>query len=241
MKHTKTCLTALLLVLVMTVATPPVSAQPAQHVRWDIASVPCTGPGGGYPCTLIPGGTATAMATDCSIPGAPFGCTTIALTGSGTFVAPGSGGSSSAVTGGGTWKVTAADGSVTVGTYKVVELVQWQKSEPLDLPDCIPGGCLTTDDIGKLSQATGGVAVLRVAYSDGTTGVVTFACSGLPDPPSVAEGITATKVVNIDNFAVAGLNIPPLPCDFPIAKIPLPVLFWNAGLFTSFVEFHLQN
>jgi len=127
------------------------------------------------------------------------------------------------------------------GTYKVIEMVQWQKTEPLELPDCIPAGCLTTDDIGKLSQAWGGVAVLRVAYSDGTTGVVTFACAGLPDPYSIAEGITATKVVNIDNLAVAGVNIPPLPPDFKITKMPLPVLFWNAGVFTSFVEFHLQD
>jgi hypothetical protein len=240
MKTAKTFLLCLAVILLMTVAATGVSAQ-TSHVRWDIASVPCTGPGGSYPSTLNPGGTATAMATDCAIPGLPFGCTSISLTGSGTFVAPASGGSSSGVRGGGAWQVTAADGTVTSGTYRVIELVQWQKSEPLELPDCIPAGCLTTDNIGNLSQATGGVAVLRVAYSDGTTGTVTFACSGLPDPASVAEGVTATKIVNINNLAVPGINIPPLPAGFPIAKMPLPVLFWNAGVFTSFVEFHVQD
>src|SRR5215475_10101024 len=118
MKTAKTFLLCLAVLLLMTVAATGVSAQ-TSHVRWDIASVPCTGPGGTYPCTLNPGGTATAMATDCAFPGSPFGCTSISLTGSGTFVVPASGGSSSAVTGGGGWQVTAADGTVTSGTYKV--------------------------------------------------------------------------------------------------------------------------
>ncbi|HWY48393.1 MAG TPA: hypothetical protein VNX70_13485 [Bryobacteraceae bacterium] len=240
MKHAHALLIGLLVAVLMAAAVPLASAQ-ASHVRWDIASVPCTDPGGSFPCTLNPGGTATAMATDCSIPGMPFGCTTISMTGSGTFVVPANGGSSNGVSGGGTWTVTAADGSITSGTYKVTELVQWQETEPLEVSGCVPAGCLTTDNIGNLSQATGGVAILRVAYSDGSTGVVTFACAGLPDPFSIAEGITATKILNIDNFAASGINIPPLPPGFPITKLPLPVLFWNAGVFTSFVEFHVQN
>jgi hypothetical protein len=240
MKYAKPVFSAVALVLIMIATAPLVSAQ-VDHVRWDISSVPCSGPGGTYPCTLIPGGTATAQATDCAVPGTPFGCTSISLTGSGTFVVPASGGSSSAVSGGGTWQVNAADGTITNGTYKVIELVQWHRSEPLELPDCVPAGCLTTDEIGNLSQAWGGVAVLRVAYSDGTTGVLTFACAGLPDPFAVAEGVTATKILSIANLAVPGLNIPPLPPDFPITKKPLPVLFWNAGVFTSFVEFHVRN
>jgi hypothetical protein len=240
MKYAKPVFSAVAFVLIMMAAAPLASAQ-VEHVRWNIASVPCTGLGGSYPCTLIPGGTATAGATDCVFPGTPAGCTSISLTGSGAFVVPANGGSSSAVSGGGTWQVTAGDGTVTNGTYKVTELVQWQKSEPLELPDCIPAGCLTTDDIGNLNQATGGVAILRVAYSDGTNGVLTFACSGLPDPLPIAEGVTATKIVNLNNIAIPGINVPPLPPDFPITKKPLPVLFWYAGVFTSFVEFHVQN
>jgi hypothetical protein len=180
------------------------------------------------------------MAVDCSIPGVPAGCTSITMTGSGTFVVPEGGGSSSAVTGGGTWKVVAGDGTATSGTFVVTELVQWEKSEPLEVPQCIPVGCLTTDEIDKLSEATGGLAVVRVAYSDGTKGVVTLACSGLPDPAAVTEGITASKNVWLSNVAIPGVNVPPLPPDFRTTKVLVPVLFWNAGVFTSFVEFHVN-
>jgi len=243
MKYTTLTLLAVAIILVITAAVPLASAQSeAQHVRWDIASVPCTGTPAtsGYPCFLNPHGSATAMAVDCSIPGQPAGCSTITMTGSGTFVVPANGGSSSAVTGGGTWKVVAGDGTVTSGTYAVTELVQWQKSEPLEVPSCIPAGCLTIDNIDQLSEATGGLAVVRVAYSDGTTGVLTLACAGLPDPAAVTEGITASKGVRLNNIAIPGINVPPLPPTFPITKVLVPVLFWNAGVFTSFVEFHVN-
>ena len=91
MKYTKSALSALALVLILTAAAPLASAQ-ADHVRWDIASVPCSGPGGSYPCTFNPGGTAVASAMDCALTSAGFfgnvGCSTITLTGSGTFVVP---------------------------------------------------------------------------------------------------------------------------------------------------------
>jgi hypothetical protein len=229
MKFAKTALLGLSLIVMMTAAAPLVSAQTA-HVRWDIASVPCTGPGGGYPCTLNPGASATAAAQDGS---------TITMTGSGTFVSPGNGGSSSGVTGGGTWKVvSAADGTATSGTYVVTELVQWEKSQPLAVPEC--GTCETTDNIGNISQAWGGLAVLRVVYSDGTTGVLTLACAGLADPFAITEGIVASKGVMLNNIAIPGINVPPLPPNFPITKVLLPVLFWNPGVFQYFVEFHVS-
>ncbi|HKE27434.1 MAG TPA: hypothetical protein VKB88_34000 [Bryobacteraceae bacterium] len=242
MKYAKFVLSALALVFITMAAAPLASAQ-ADHVRWDIASVPCSGPGGSYPCTFNPGGTAVATAMDCALTSTGFfgnlGCSTITLTGSGTFVAPASGGSSSAVTGGGTWLVTAADGTITKGTFLVTELIQFQKSEPLVLPAWC-GTCETTDNIGDLDKLWGGVAVVRVAYSDGTTGVLTFACSALPDPPAVAEGVLATKPVIMSNVVVPGLNSPPLPSYFPTSKVLLPVLFWNPGLDQYTVEFHLN-
>src|SRR5438552_18985940 len=75
----------------------------AQHVRWDIISLT----GGAPPGPINPGGHASASAPDGD---------TITLTGSGTFVAPASGGGSGAVTGGGTWSTTAngASGPYTV-------------------------------------------------------------------------------------------------------------------------------
>jgi hypothetical protein len=234
MNFAKSILIALALILMMTAAAPFASAQ-ADHVRWDIANVICTGPNGGYPCTFNPGGIAVATATDCAATAAgfgSFGCSSITLTGSGTFVAPAGGGTSTAVTGGGTWTVSAGDGTVTKGTFVVTELVQFQKSEPLVLPAAC-GTCETTDNIGIATQLWGGLAVVRVAYSDGTTGVLTLACSALPDPFPIAEGITVSKQVSLNNIAIRGLNIPPLPPNFKTSKVLLPVLFWNPGIFAS--------
>src|SRR5262249_12331662 len=77
----------------------------AQHVRWDIISTI------GVPGAVInPGGHASADAAN--------GGDTITLTGSGTFVAPATGGGSGAATGGGTWTTTSG-GS---GTYVVTRL-----------------------------------------------------------------------------------------------------------------------
>ena len=110
----------------------------------------------------------------------------------------------------------------------------------LELPTCEATECETTDNIGDLRQATGGLAVLRVAYSDGTTGVLTLACSGLPDPFQVAEGITATKGVRLPNIAIPGLNSPPLPPNFQTTRVLVPVLFWYAGPDIYTVEFHVD-
>jgi hypothetical protein len=143
------------------------------------------------------------------------------------------------VTGGGTWSVTAADGTVSKGTSLVTELIQFQKSEPLVLPEWC-GTCETTDNIGDLNKLWGGLAVVRVAYSDGTTGVLTFACSALPDSAAVAEGVLATKPVSLNNVVLPGVNSPPLPPYFTTSKVLLPVLFWNPGLDQYTVEFHVN-
>jgi len=246
MKSVRTVLPGLTLMLLILAVAPHASAR-TTHVRWDIATVPCTGPNNTYPCTLNPGGRATAMAVDCSIPPRPpsttppFGCTTITLTGSGTFVVRESRRPSRHVTGGGTWKVVAADGKVTDGTYVVTELVHWEKSEPLWVPECVDPTCETTDNIGDIRDATGGLAVVRVAYSDGTKGVLTLACTGLDDPFAITEGALASKSVKLETAAIPGVNIPPLPPDYPIKKVLLPVMFWNPGVFKYNVEFHIED
>ena len=254
MRYAKLTFLGSSLILMMTAAARFVCAEEVEHVRWDIATVPCTGPGGTYPCTLNPHGSATAFATDCAL---NAGCSFITLTGSGTFLAPVNGGSSTIVSGGGTFVVSAscsgipfpppgppapncAGGSITKGTFAVTELVHWQKAEPLEVPACESTECLTTDKIANLNQATGGLAVLRLAYSDGTTGVLTLACSGLPDPFQVAEGITATKNVRLSNIAIPGVNVPPLPPNFKTSQLLLPVLFWYAGPDIYPVEFHVD-
>lgn len=153
-------------------ATSSVAMGQAAHVRWDIVSV-ATGP-------PLPGGIASARAQNCS---------KITLTGSGTFVAPaGGGGTSSGVTGGGTWETfsatapctcssTATGTSTGSGTYVVTGLVRW-------------------DEKGKFpfDNAVGGLAILRVLFSDGSHGVLVVSCHAPSGSDhAVFEGITVSK------------------------------------------------
>ena len=141
----------------------------AQHVRWDIISLV----GGNPPGPVNPGGHASATA--------PNG-DTITLTGSGHFVAPASGGGSGAVDGGGTWSTTSG-GS---GTYTVTGLVSWVNAGP---QAAVP---TFVDNIDEGTR-TNGTAVLTIAFSDGSTGVLTIGCHGPGAPPGIFEGIATTK------------------------------------------------
>jgi hypothetical protein len=167
---------SLALVSLMIGSLPIVQAS-ADHVRWDIISVNFVAP-----FTTSPGGIASATANDGS---------QITLTGSGTFVAPGGGdGTSSATTGGGTWKVfeSGATTPSATGTYEVTGLVRW---DPAPFP---PGGPPPrTDLIDPTATRSTGLAVLRIVYSDGERGILVVSCTGVTAPPSMFEGITATK------------------------------------------------
>src|SRR5947209_9451467 len=146
------------LTLVTTFASAA-SSGGAQHVRWDIISTT-----GIPPAPLNPGGQASATA--------PNG-DTITLTGSGHFVAPASGGGSGAVDGGGTWTTTSG-GS---GTYTVTGLVDWEfANHQADV------GFIDNIDEGT---RTNGNAVLTIAFSDGTQGVLTIGCHGPGAPPGI--------------------------------------------------------
>jgi hypothetical protein len=139
----------------------------AQHVRWDIISTT-----GIPPAPINPGGHASAMAPDGD---------TITLTGSGHFVAPANGGGSSGASGGGTWTTTSG-GS---GTYTVTALVSWQFANFQTEVGFI-------DNIDEGTKANG-VSVLEIAFSDGSTGVLTVGCHGPGAPPGIFEGIATTK------------------------------------------------
>jgi hypothetical protein len=139
----------------------------AKHVRWDIISTT-----GVPPTPINPGGHASATAPDGD---------TITLTGSGRFVAPANGRGSSAATGGGTWTTTSG-GS---GTYSVTALVSWQFANfqpDVGFMDNIGGG-----------RGANGTSVLEIAFSDGSTGVLTVGCHGPGAPPGIFEGIATTK------------------------------------------------
>src|SRR6266516_335216 len=159
---------ALAAMLVLFVALPSSAAGGAQHVRWDIISLT----GGKSPGPINPGGHASATAPDGD---------TITLTGSGTFVAPASGGGSGAATGGGTWTTTSG-GS---GTYTVTGLVSWQPANAQTNVGFI-------DNIDEGTR-TNGTAVLDIAFSDGSEGVLTVGCHGPGAPPGIFEGIATTK------------------------------------------------
>ena len=161
--------TAAATAVVLFAALPSSASGSAQHVRWDIITLTGVPPG-----SLNPGGHASATAAN--------GGGTITLTGSGTFVAPGGGGSSAA-TGGGTWATTSG-GS---GTYTATGLVSWVNAGPQ--------GPTTPPFIDNIDHGTrvNGTAVLRIAFSDGSEGVLTIGCHGTGAPPGIFEGIATTK------------------------------------------------
>src|SRR5215510_15928164 len=114
---TKGWLLGIAAVLLSTLTTVPVAFAGADHVRWDIIHVIPVPPAPGS--VLSAGGEAFAFAANPSTP-------KIRLTGSGTFVAPASGGTSSAVTGGGTWETSGAGLPTGSGTYQVRKLLRWE-------------------------------------------------------------------------------------------------------------------
>src|SRR6266542_35402 len=160
-----TALTLAAALMFLTTLASSAGAQ-AERVRWDIISTT------GIPPTPInPGGHASATAPDGD---------TITLTGSGHFVAPASGGGSGAADGGGTW--TTSSGS---GTYQVTALVSWERAN-----DQANVGFV--DNIGEGTR-TNGTAVLKVAFSVGSSGVINEGCHGPGAPPGIFEGIATTK------------------------------------------------
>jgi len=152
--------------MLLTTLASPAGAQ-AQNVRWDIISTT-----GVPPTPINPGGHASATAPDGD---------KITLTGSGHFVAPANGGGSSAVTGGGTWTTTSG----ASGTYTVTALVTWQFANFQTEVGFI-------DNIDEGTSANG-LSVLKIGFSDGSTGVLTVGCHGPGAPPGIFEGIAVTK------------------------------------------------
>jgi len=165
-------LVAVLALLLLGSATTGASANSAAHVRWDIFSLNFSAG------TASPGGVATALAED--------GSKITFTESSGTFVAPAGGaGRSSAATGGGTWETQDKFGNVTgSGTYEVTGLVRWEQA---------PGTFPIIDLIGDIAEASAGLAVLSIEYSDGERGILVVSCHLVGTPDSVFEGVNASK------------------------------------------------
>jgi hypothetical protein len=143
----------------------------SDHIRWDIISVINFAP-----LTLGPGGVAFALAPN---------DLTIKLTGSGTFVAPASGGASGAATGGGTWETFSGGVSTGSGTYAVTGFTSWEFAN-FQAPGAV-------DLIGDTNERANGNAVLRIEYSDGRLGTLGIGCHGPGAPDGIVEGVIATK------------------------------------------------
>ena len=151
----------------------------ADHVRWDIISIDATV----TPATASAGGVAYASAISGNVLIPDF---KIKFTGSGTFVAPTSGGISGAVTGGGTWETFTDGVSTGKGTYTVTKLVSWVFAN-LQLRTL-------TDLIASSNQVpANGTAVLTIEYSDGSQGILGIGCHGPGAPAGSEEGVIATK------------------------------------------------
>ncbi len=166
------------MVLAMTIGSRRVDGK-ADHVSWDIISLNTST----TPFTVSAGGEAFAFAY--YTPGNPSAAK-IRLTGTGTFVAPASGGSSGAVTGGGTWETSGPGLPASSGTYRVTKLVSWEFAN-FQTPGLI-------DLIGDTNErAANGTAVLRIEYSDGSQGTLGIGCHGPGAPNGILEGVIATK------------------------------------------------
>jgi len=141
--------------------------------RWDIIKI-----ANSNPPTVFPGGFASALANDGS---------KITVTGHGTFEPR----EPNEVTGGGAWTTYAPDGTTVTGngTYRVKELVRFNLAPGVLIGpvDNIPGAK------GDLTDTRAGLMFVKIAYSDGSKGVLVFSCGLDGSPASIFEGVTASK------------------------------------------------
>jgi len=152
-------------------------------IRWDIIHIAMFDPVNGN--VIEANGMAWAFAQDTS---------KITVTGSGTFTV----GDSDDVTGGGTWQTVGEPPASTVnsGTYRVTRLVRFEVA-----PGAQASNAKDHIGDGTLADNRGGLAILRIAYSDGSKGILVVSCDLPGNPPpgpagsphSIFEGITASK------------------------------------------------
>ena len=159
-------------------AGPSVVRGQDTKLRWDLISVQFRAPAA--PNIVSPGGTDSAVAN--SAAGMPR--LRIKLTGSGTF----SPWDSTDVTGGGDYVIADLQGKVIdSGSYTVTQLISWvldSVSLPVNVNN-ITGGA--ADDFRN------GLAVFRIAYADGSKGVLIVSCAGPGASDNPYEGISVTK------------------------------------------------
>ena len=146
--------------LVLAVTLPLSASGASSHLmRWDIISLDFA------TLTISAGGHASAFATGS---GGTTHMGEITVTGHGTFRS--NPGNPQDVTGGGTWQTFDAAGTPTgSGNYRVTGLVDFDLA-PGFLPPAL------TDTIEDAATAHSGLAVLKVAYDDGSDGILVVSC-----------------------------------------------------------------
>jgi len=170
--------------------------------RWDIVHISSFSP-----VTAFPGGFASALANDGS---------KITVTGDGTFDPQ----EPDEVTGGGTWTTFAPDGTTVTGsgTYSVQQLVRFTVAPGVQTAGFIDNIVPTAP--GDLTDLRSGLLLVRIAYSDGSKGILVVSChlNGGPDfvarpaaPASIFEGITASK-----GYVDYWNRVPPIGAPAPV-------------------------
>jgi len=173
-------------------------ASPARgqdKIRWDMISVQFRAPSA--PNIVSAGGADSAVNNDAT--GKPK--LRITITGSGTF----SPWDPTDVSGGGDYMIRDMSGNVVdSGSYTVTALVNWV------LDSLSPSPPVQVNNITNTSAEDfrNGMAVFRIAYTDGSKGVLVVSCAGPGATDKPFEGISVTK-------GVVHFQVP----DAPVANV----------------------
>ena len=116
----------------------------------------------------------------------------ISMRGTGTFQP----GDPEEVTGGGTWETRDSTGNITgSGSWQATRLVKWNLG-----PGAVPN-----------PATKGGLAFFQIKYSDNSRGILAVSCFLPGAPPSVSEGIIASK-----DFVLYGGHVHAPPTFFRV-------------------------
>jgi len=153
-------------------------ARGQDKLRWDMISVQFRAPSA--PNVLSAGGADSAVNNDAA--GMPK--LRITITGSGTF----SPWDPTDVTGGGDYTIRNLKGDVVdSGSYTVTALVSWT----LDSPQ-LPANVNNVTN-GSAEDFRNGLAIFRIAYTDGSKGILVVSCAGPGATENPYEGISVIK------------------------------------------------
>ncbi len=153
-------------------------ARGQDKLRWDMISVQFRAPSA--PNILSAGGADSAVNNDAA--GMPK--LRITITGSGTF----SPWDPTDVTGGGDYTIRNLKGDVVdSGSYTVTALVSWT----LDSPQ-LPANVNNVTN-GSAEDFRNGLAIFRIAYTDGSKGILVVSCAGPGATENPYEGISVIK------------------------------------------------